>query len=139
MDSATDKECKINMMKTLTLQILPDNFAIWQLPPNAPLPKIDDSSFWSVTRTPEELSVVSIAKHAPSDARKESVWRCIGVKGPLEFELTGILASLSAPLAEAGISIFAISSFNTDYLLVKAEQLELSCRALELAGYTFTD
>jgi len=127
------------MMKTLTLQILPDNFAIWQLPPNAPLPKIDDSSFWSVTRTPEELSVVSIAKHAPSGVPKEDCWRCIGVKGPLEFELTGILASLSAPLAEAGISIFAISSFNTDYLLVKADQLDLACTALEQAGHTFTD
>lgn len=127
------------MMKTLTLQILPEKFAIWQLPPNAPLPKIDDSSFWSVTRTLEELSVVSIAEHAPSDAPKESGWRCIGVKGPLAFELTGILASLSAPLAKAGISIFAISSFNTDYLLVKANQLDLARTTLEQAGYTFTD
>jgi len=127
------------MMKTLTLQILPEEFAIWQLPPDSPLPKPDNSSFWSVIRTSEELSVVSIAEHAPSGVPKEDGWCCIGVKGPLEFELTGILASLSAPLAEAGISIFAISSFNTDYLLVKAEQLEPSCRALELAGHTFTD
>ncbi len=127
------------MMKTLTLQILPDEFAIWQLPPNAPLPKPENSSLWSVTRTSEELSVVSIAEHAPSGVSKEDGWRCIRVKGPLVFELTGVLASLSAPLAEAGISIFAISSFNTDYLLVKVEQLELACRALQQAGHTFTN
>ncbi len=127
------------MMKTLTLQILPDEFSIWQLPPNTPLPKIDDSSFWSVTRTPEELSVVSIAKHAPPEESKEAGWRCIGVKGPLAFELTGVLASLSVPLAEAEISIFAISSFNTDYLLVKANQLNLARTTLERAGHTFTN
>ena len=126
-------------MKTLTLQILPDEFAIWQLPPNAPLQKLDDSSLWSVTRTPEELSVVSIDKHAPSDAPKESGWRCIGVKGPLAFELTGVLASLSAPLAEAGISIFAISSFNTDYLLVKAHQLNLAISVLQQVGHELLD
>jgi len=126
-------------MQTLTLQILPDEFAIWQLPPNAPLPQPDDSSLWSATRTPEELSVVSITEHAPSDVQKEDGWRCIGVKGPLAFELTGILASLSVPLAGAGVSIFVISSFNTDYLLVKANQLELACRTLRHAGHTVTD
>ncbi|MDM8543944.1 ACT domain-containing protein [Desulfococcaceae bacterium HSG9] len=126
-------------MKTLTLHILPEKFSIWQLPPDAPLPKSDNSSLWSVTRTSEELSIVSIAENAPSGVPKEGGWRCIGVKGPLVFELTGVMASLSVPLAEAGISIFAISSFNTDYLLVKAEQLEPACRALELAGHTFTD
>ncbi len=127
------------MMKTLTLQILPEEFAIWQLPPDAPLPKPDNSSFWSVTRTSEELSIVSIAENAPSEVPTEDGWRCIRVKGPLAFELTGVMASLSVPLAKAGISIFAISSFNTDYLLVKAEQLEPACHALELAGHTFTD
>ncbi len=126
-------------MKTLTLQLLPEKYTVWQLPPNASLPVLGHSSLWSLTRTEDELSVVSCADDAPPDALQETGWRCIKVKGPLAFELTGVLSSLATPLAEAGVSVFALSTFNTDYLLVKSDQLALACRTLQKAGCGFTD
>lgn len=126
-------------MKTLTLQLLPEKYAVWRLHPNDPLPQPGRSSLWSLTRTEDELSVVSCVDDAPSDAVKETGWRCIKVKGPLAFELTGILASLTTPLADAGVGIFALSTFDTDYLLVKSDQLDLACRTLQQAGCGFTD
>jgi hypothetical protein len=73
----------------------------------------------------------------PADVRCEPGWRALAVKGPLDFGLTGILASIAAPLAEAGISIFAISTFDTDYVLVKAERLDDAVEALRRAGHRF--
>ena len=126
-------------MRKLKLFILPEEFVVWQLPPDAPVPEINYSGIWSVTRTDDELSVVSIVESVPEDVQYEKGWKCIGVKGQLEFELTGILAFLSTPLAQAGISVFSISTFNTDYLLVKTFQLELARTILEQAGNKFID
>lgn len=126
-------------MKKLTLSVLPDELAVWQLPPNAPLPSVGESGFWSVTRTSDELSVVSAPRLVLPGCSFEKSWRCIGVKGPLPFDLTGVLAALSIPLAEAGVSIFVVSTFDTDYLLVKDHQLELASAVLQLAGHVFVD
>ena len=90
---------------------------------------------WSITRTADELSVVCWQKNVPEGVRSEGGWRCLKLEGPLDFSLTGILVSLAAPLAEAGISIFAISTFDTDYLLVNRDDLERSVDALEGAGH----
>jgi hypothetical protein len=91
--------------------------------------------FWSITRTEEELSVVCPEAHVPPEVKRETGWRALKVEGPLDFSLTGILASLTAPLAEEKVSVFAVSTYDTDYLLVKGEQLEKAIRALREEGY----
>ena len=124
-------------MKKLTLSVLPDELAVWKLPPDAPFPSVGKSGFWSVTRTSDELSVVSAPQLVLPDCPFEKGWRCIGVKGPLPFDLVGVLAALSVPLSKAGVGIFVVSTFDTDYLLVKDHQLELACAVLRQAGHAF--
>jgi len=94
-----------------------------------------EGDFVSVTGTRDEVSVVCPEDQAPEGATVEAGWRCLKVDGPLDFGLTGVLASLAVPLAEAGVSIFAVSTFDTDYVLVKAEALERAAAALETAGH----
>jgi hypothetical protein len=126
-------------VKNLKLSVLPGELAVWRLPPDAPVPTIDESVLWSVTRTSQELSIVSAARCVPQGVPFESGWRCIAVQGPLAFELTGILSSLSQPLARAGIAVFAVSTFDTDYLLVKGRQLDFARVVLQQAGHEFVD
>lgn len=122
-------------MKSLTLVLLPDRLAVCRLPPGAPLPAETGGSLWSVTRTRNELSLV-LAEDAVQDGWKaERGWRCLEVKGPLDFSLTGIMASLAAPLAEARVSLFAVSTYDTDYVLVREESLERAVEALRGAGH----
>lgn len=90
----------------------------------------------SLTRTRDELSVVCAQHLVPNELQAERDWRCLGVVGPLPFALTGILLSLAQPLAEQGISIFAVSTFDTDYLLIKASTLGAAIAALQDAGHT---
>jgi hypothetical protein len=71
----------------------------------------------------------------PEGVRREDGWRCLGVRGPLAFELTGVLAALAAPLAAAGVPIFALSTFDTDYLLVPGDRLDAALAALDAAGH----
>lgn len=106
-------------------------FSLCRLDPGAPLP----SSFFSVVKTAEELSAVCLAGEEPKGARTDAGWRAFRVAGTLDFTLTGVLAALATPLAEAGISIFAVSTFDTDYVLVK--DLAAARVALESAGHTF--
>jgi hypothetical protein len=72
----------------------------------------------------------------PEGSRAETGWRCLKVQGPLDFNLTGILSSIAAPLAEVEVSIFAISTYNTDYILVKENDLEKAKQALRASGHT---
>lgn len=120
----------------LTLSLLPDTLAVCRLAPDA------DAPAWawtgepaSVTRTRDELSIVCRADAVPQEVRAEAGWRCLKVHGPLDFALTGILAALTAPLAAAGIALFAVSTFDTDYLLVKAENLDRAAEVLRGAGH----
>lgn len=108
---------------------------MWRLPPDAPLPPLDFSSFLSMTRTDDELSIVSSTTDVPAGARAEAGWRCLKVEGPLAFEMTGVLVGLSAPLARADVPIFVVSTYDTDYLLVKASDLENACSALRAKGH----
>lgn len=94
--------------------------------------------FMSFTRTKDELSVVCPDSAVPADVRHEAGWRALQVAGPLDFSLTGVLASLAGPLAAAGVSLFAVSTFDTDYVLVKEVQLAAAVRALEGAGHAVT-
>jgi hypothetical protein len=95
-----------------------------------------DSSFVSITRTKDELSIVCSQEDVPEGIKCERDWCCLRVAGTLSFSAVGILAALTGPLAEAGISVFAISTFDTDYLLVKEKDFEEAVNALRRAGHT---
>ena len=125
-------------MKKLQLFILPQELAICRFPPDTPLPEaLSQSPFWSVTRTKSELSIVLPEVMVSKDWKAEKGWRAIGIEGVLAFGLTGILSSLAAPLAASNISIFAISTFDTDYILVRSEALERAKTELLKQGYEF--
>ena len=120
-------------MTGLTLSLLPETLAVARLPAGAALPGWIDwtDPFVTVSRTRDELSVVCPEARVPAEAQAERGWRGFKVEGPLDFALTGILARLAAPLAEAGISIFAISTFDTDYLLVRSADLDAATAVLQ--------
>jgi len=121
---------------SLLLSVLPDRLAICRLPADSPVPAPPaEGGLWSVTRTRDELSLVLPLAEAPKEGRIEPGWRALQVAGPLDFSLTGILAALAAPLAEAGISLFAISTFDTDYVLVREVDLERAQAVLRAAGH----
>jgi hypothetical protein len=104
----------------LNLKIMPQCFAVCRLSPDAVLPRWALSgTFRSVSWTPDETSIVCEESAVPEEVKSERGWRCFMVEGPLDFGLTGILLMIAAPLAKARISIFAISTFDTDYVLVK--------------------
>ena len=120
----------------MDLTLLPDVFAVCRLDRNSLVPDWGLSGdFYSITRTAEELSVVCLQRDVPAGVQHEAGWRCLKVAGPLDFALIGILASLTAPLAQAGISLFAVSTYDTDYLLVKEVDLERATTALTAAGH----
>jgi hypothetical protein len=124
------------MNLTLTLTLLPQTFAVCRLDPAEPVPSWAMSGdLCSVTRTPTELSVMCPQASAPAGVQAEADWRCFAVAGPLDFSLTGILASLAEPLAAAGIAIFALSTYETDYLLVKGRQIAHAVEVLAQAGH----
>lgn len=118
----------------LTLSVLPDEYAVCRLAPDAAAP----DHWLSITRTPDELSVVCLTERAPANAeRVESGWRILKLHGPFDFALTGILASVLTPLAAARVPIFALSTFDTDYVMVKAVDLDRAVAALTSARHRF--
>lgn len=136
------------MEHPLTLSVLPDQYAVVKLPANAPIPEWvgmnGPGDLFSVTRTPEELSIICPNSNVPNMPRAgnfefEKGWACLKVDGPLDFSLTGILAGLTRALAAIGVTVFAISTYNTDYLMVRHESLERAVRALRLEGYTVVE
>lgn len=121
----------------LTLAILSERLAVARLSPDAELPAWAlRGSLVSTIRTATELSVVAPDAAVPTDVKAERGWRALYVAGTLDFDLTGILAALAVPLAEAGVSIFALSTYDTDYVLVRETQLGAALRALRDAGHT---
>jgi len=121
---------------TLTLSVMEGLFAIIRLASDAPLPAwAAQSSFFSATRTCEELSLVVPEAAAVAEHEVSRGWRMLKVRGPLKFSEVGVLAALANPLARTGVSIFVISTFDTDYLLVPQEELSVAVEALEHAGH----
>jgi hypothetical protein len=122
----------------LNLSILEGLFTIHRFPPNNEIPKqVYKGQFYSISKTNEEISVVCSSSIILNSEKSETGWSCIKVIGPLDFSLTGILSDISAVLAKAKISIFAISTFDTDYLLVKSEKLQAAKKALKQSEYAF--
>jgi uncharacterized protein len=121
---------------SLKLNVIHGLFAVVQLPAEAEVPSwAYGPGFFTVTRTDEELSVLCLADRVPEQQAGERGWACLQLAGPFEFSLTGILLSVLEPLAQAGVGIFAISTFNTDYVLVKDHQLATAVAALRGAGH----
>jgi hypothetical protein len=126
----------MEIVRPLVLEILPYRLAVCRLAHDVPPPDWAQSSrFSSVTRTGDELSIVCEESTVPDSVRAERGWRSLKVQGPLDFSLTGILASIAAPLAEAGISVFAVATFDTDYVLVRDSSLAAAVSALRGAGH----
>lgn len=127
-------------MSPLALRVFPEAFAVVRLDTDAALPGwATDGKWWSVTRTAEELSIVCAASALPDGPdRVEGGWRLLGVEGVLDFSLIGILAELAGVLAEAEVSVFVVSTFDTDYLLVPGERLDHAVAALRAAGHRVT-
>ena len=124
----------------LTLTILPEPFTIHRLSPESAIPDaLYRSHFFSITRSDEELSLVCESTLPIPSSVQEPGWRALQVQGPLDFALTGILARLATTLADADISLFALSTYDTDYLLVRENSLDKAVRALEAAGYGVED
>jgi hypothetical protein len=121
----------------LDLELLPEEYAVCRLPAGSALPADLEASTGvvSVTWTPDEVSIICPATRAPAGAAVERPWRCFRVDGPVNLALTGVLASLVGPLADARVNIFAFSTFDTDYLLVPEVRLAEAVSALTSAGH----
>jgi hypothetical protein len=120
----------------LTLQLLPQEFAVCRLAADAAVPQwATRGSVFSITRTGDELSIVCESKYVPSILKSEREWRCFRLAGPFPFVMTGVLASVLEPLADAKVSIFAISTYDTDYVMVKEKALATAAKGLRAAGH----
>ncbi|MFD1731878.1 ACT domain-containing protein [Deinococcus malanensis] len=123
------------MSPSLSLSLLPAGFAVAQLPIGGPFPAPGGSLF-SLTLAADECSLVCEEHLVPEGARAQRGWVALKLHGPFEFSLTGILASVLNPLRDAGVGIFALSTFNTDYVLVARNQLPATLTTLRNAGHT---
>jgi hypothetical protein len=124
----------------LDLDLLPEEYAVCRLPAGSPLPASlsngpDDKSVISVTWTPDEMSIICPSDRVPDGATVEAAWRCLRVVGPLDLALTGVLASLVTPLADARVNIIAFSTYDTDYLLVPQVRLTEAIDTLSAVGH----
>lgn len=125
-------------MAKITLKLLDGSYAISRLAPTDPLPSwADGPGFMSVSRNDDELSIVCLEERVPAGVKSAGGWACLKFLGPFAFDETGILLSVAAPLSNGGIGIFAVSTFDTDYLLVKKQHLEQAQVLLRDAGHVF--
>jgi len=122
----------------MNLQVLPQAFTVCQISDVSAVDFTRDFVFFS--KTDEELSLVCETTHVPADTLlREDGWRAFRVSGVLEFSMVGVLASLSSLLAAEGISIFAVSTYNTDYIFTKADVFERAIATLSCAGYAILE
>jgi uncharacterized protein len=126
--------------RRLELSVVPEQFIIARLASNAPLPPwATQGRFFSITRTPDELSIVCAVERVPKSFGDDIRWRAFKVRGPMALSEVGVLASLATPLADARMCIFVVSTFETDYVLVNSEQLPDAITALQKAGHRIED
>lgn len=127
-------------MSALALDLLPGAYAVARLPPASPVPAwAHDATLSALVLTADELTVVCPGARVPGDVPHEGPFRALAVRGPLDFALTGVLASLAEPLARAGVPVFALSTFSTDLLLVRGGDLDRAVAALRAAGHAVAE
>lgn len=126
------------MIKKLTLHLLNETFTINKLPQFAEIPSIfTNGEMCFIFRTDEELCIVCPDYMAPNNVQQELGWRCLKVEGEMKLQEVGVLASVIQPLADANVPVFALSTFNTDYVFVMEEHLVNAVQALQKAGHEF--
>jgi hypothetical protein len=123
-------------MPQINLRRLAETYAICRLAAFDPIPAwADGPGFVSIGRTEDELSIVCPVERVPTEVRQDSGWTCFKLQGPFAFNETGIALAVIRPLSEAGIGIFLVSTFDTDYLLVKSADTERASALLVEAGH----
>ncbi len=120
----------------LPLFLFSERLAICRLPADASFPDwARDGDLLALVRTPGELSIVCAERYVPPEVKAERGWRALQVQGPLDFSLVGVLASIMTPLTQAGVSVFVLSTYDTDYILVRESALERALQTLGQAGF----
>jgi hypothetical protein len=120
----------------LRLVSVPGTYCVCRLDPGGdPGPRPEDSGLYSVTWTPEEISVVCTTDLAPEGAQVEGPFAALRVAGTLDFSITGVLSGLTTALAAGGVAVFAISTYDTDYLLVPEDRLGPAAERIREAGH----
>ncbi|MBB6251042.1 ACT domain-containing protein [Nitrospirillum iridis] len=120
----------------ITLRPLNGRYAIAQLPPDAPIPSWwDGEGFTALARNDEELTLICPQERVPAGVKSDHDWMCLKFVGPFAFDQAGILLSVIRPLSEDGIGVFVTSTFNTDHLMVKAENRDRALSLLTAAGH----
>ena len=126
--------------KILTMKLLKEKYGVCRLDKTELIPEwAQNSQFFSITKTVDELSIVCSQDNIPNEIKCEKDWRILKIEGPLDFSLIGILASISSILAQKGISIFAISTYDTDYILVKNKDIDNAIESLIKEKYEVID
>lgn len=126
--------------KILTMKLLKEEYGVCRLDKTELIPEwAQDKGFFSITRTSDELSIVCSQDNIPNHIKCERDWKILKIEGVLDFSLIGILASISTILAQQGISIFAISTYDTDYILVKNKDIDNAIESLIKEGYEVID
>lgn len=123
------------MKKQRTLTLFPEQYAMCKLDPNESIPAWainNQTSFFSITRSAAELSIICTQQQMPDGVAADAGWRCLKLNGPFALDEPGVLASVVTPLADAGLSVFAVATYDTDYLLV--QKLDAAIAALENAN-----
>ena len=135
------QEVKQNMdYPRLRLSILPEVFAVCSLPPEGTIPDFSQiPSIISITRTPKELTIVCDENHVPEHCNKSGNFKCIKVEGCFDLNAVGVLASIAEPLAQSKISIYVLSTYETDYILIHAEDIDTAVSCLTEFGHTFVE
>ena len=119
----------------MKLRVVEGQYAVARLDARDSIPSWARGAFVSITRTRDELSIVCDDDAVPDDVRAERGWRCLAVEGPIPFETIGVAAKITDTLATAGISVFFVSTHDTDYVLVKSEVFDRACDVLLRAGF----
>lgn len=121
----------------ISLTLLPEHLSIFRFEPSVPLANLPEfTGVWSITRTRRELSVVAEEGACSAADEEDPGWRCLYVEGPIPFNLTGIVAGLTAVIAAQGLPVFVLSTFDSDLILLRGESLDQSLRALSNKGYS---
>jgi len=126
--------------KRLNLKLLKDKYSVCRLNKDDEIPKwIFNEEFFSITKTEDELSIVCLQDKIKEDIKCERDWKILKIEGPLDFSLIGILSKISTLMANNNISIFAISTYDTDYILIKEESIDKAIEILENNNYNINN